>query len=139
MQRVTISLFVILIMMSTSVLAENENVLVEPVLHVGDINIDKGNPLNLDVNYNLKDNQLYVECQLSGFSFGQNEVGSLHQDNEGHLRIYLNDEHIATLFERAFYLKNLPNGEHEVLVQVVQNDHTPYNGVDEVITISIRD
>ncbi|MCK0470636.1 hypothetical protein MW695_04510 [Alkalihalobacillus sp. APA_J-10(15)] len=139
MQRVTISLFVILIMMSTSVLAENENVLVEPVLHVGDINIDKGNPLNLDVNYNLKDNQLYVECLLSGFSFGQNEVGSLHQDNEGHLRIYLNDEHIATLFERAFYLKNLPNGEHEVLVQVVQNDHTPYNGVDEVITISIRD
>ncbi|WP_247103826.1 hypothetical protein [Halalkalibacter sp. APA_J-10(15)] len=125
--------------MSTSVLAENENVLVEPVLHVGDINIDKGNPLNLDVNYNLKDNQLYVECLLSGFSFGQNEVGSLHQDNEGHLRIYLNDEHIATLFERAFYLKNLPNGEHEVLVQVVQNDHTPYNGVDEVITISIRD
>lgn len=126
-------------MMCPTVLAANEDVLVEPVLRVGDISINKGNPLNLVVNYDLKDNQLYVECQLSGFSFGQNEVGTLHQENEGHLRIYLNDEHIATLFERAFYLKNLPIGEHEVLVQVVQNDHTPYKGVDEVIAISIRE
>ncbi|WP_156323911.1 hypothetical protein [Bacillus sp. JCM 19034] len=52
--------------------------------------------------------------------------------------MYVDDEHIATVFEPAFYMRDLPKGDHEIKIQVIQNDHTPYEGLEEVLSITVE-
>lgn len=69
--------------LSNHAVANNKSITVEPILSVGSVSIETGNPLHLDVDYHLDGSQLFVECQLTGFSFKREAVGTLHQENEG--------------------------------------------------------
>lgn len=137
MYRIMLMLLLFLFSMSIHTNAKIDSIVIEPIFHVGPVLIEKGNPLQLKVDYELEDQQLFVECQLNGFLFNPEAVGTLHQENEGHIRVYVDHEHVATVFEPVFYIQNLPKGDHEVKIQVVQNDHTPYEGLEEIFSITV--
>ncbi|WP_148296802.1 hypothetical protein [Halalkalibacter akibai] len=112
-----------------------ENVKIVPLQSTGVVNISPSR--NMEVNYDKKEDWVYVECFVDGFKFTENKVGSLHQEGEGHIRLYINDEHVDTLFQPAFIIENLPEGEHVVKVVVVKNDRSPYD-LEESFTVKME-
>ncbi|WP_227935698.1 hypothetical protein [Alkalihalobacillus deserti] len=108
-----------------------------PLQSTGVIHVDTiQEPNVLEVDHKVSESDVYVECFVNGFHFNQNKVGSLHQENEGHIRLYINDEHVDTLYQPAFIIRDLPKGEYEVKVVIVKNDRSPYD-MEETFTITI--
>ncbi|WP_100404590.1 hypothetical protein [Bacillus solitudinis] len=90
----------------------------------------------LKVNHEIRDGDVYVECLIHPFTFKEEKVGHAHQDGEGHIRLYINEQHIDTIFKPAFIIRGLPAGNHEVKVEVVKNDKTRYD-LEESFTVSL--
>ncbi|MCM3713075.1 hypothetical protein [Halalkalibacter oceani] len=90
----------------------------------------------LVVTHKVKDGRIYVECFLNDFVLSEEKAGSLHEQGEGHLRLYVDDEHVATLFEAAFIIEGLAPGEHTITVSAVKNDRSPY-GFDSTFSVTV--
>ncbi|MCM3759322.1 hypothetical protein M3212_00835 [Alkalihalobacillus oceani] len=90
----------------------------------------------LVVTHQVKDERIYVECFLNDFMLSEEKAGSLHEQGEGHLRLYVDDEHVATLFEAAFIIEGLAPGEHTITVSAVKNDRSPY-GFDSTFSVTL--
>ncbi|WP_332632222.1 hypothetical protein [Halalkalibacter flavus] len=107
-----------------------------PLQNTGVVRVQIGGKRELNVYHEVRQNDLFVECFVNHFSFNQEKAGALHQDGEGHIRLYINDEHVDTLYESAFLIEGIPSGEYEIRVVVVKNDRSPYE-LEETFVVTI--
>ncbi|ARK31126.1 hypothetical protein [Halalkalibacter krulwichiae] len=127
---------------STNVYAGNEEFIdqihIVPIQSTGIVNIDtQREGLDLEVDHDVKSGNVYVECFLNHFRFKEDKVGALHEEGEGHIRLYINDEHVDTLYQSAFIIEELPKGEYEIKIVVAQNDRSSY-GLEKEFTVMIQ-
>ncbi|TES55973.1 hypothetical protein E2L07_05890 [Halalkalibacterium halodurans] len=112
---------------------------IEPMQSLGVISVTSGQEeYELEVRYEVKGDEVYVECMLDGFKLSQEHVGTPHHEGEGHLRVYVDGEFVGALFHKGFVVRGLNPGKHELTVEVLQNDQAPY-GLEETITFTIPD
>jgi hypothetical protein len=112
-----------------------EQVTIVPLQSTGVIQVTTS-PSLLKVDYYKKENDVFIECFINGFTFNRDKAGSLHQEGEGHLRLYINNEHVETLYQPAFIIEGLQKGDYEIKIVIVKNDRTPYN-MEETLNITI--
>ncbi|WP_332689962.1 hypothetical protein [Halalkalibacter lacteus] len=112
-----------------------EVVKVVPIQSTGMVTV-ANNDSKLMIDYDIREQSVFIECFVNQFHFKKEKVGMLHQEGEGHIRLYINDEHVDTLYEPAFIINDLPSGEHEIKVVIVKNDRSPYD-MEETILVTI--
>lgn len=128
-------LFSILLSLSiTNSTAEND-ITVIPLTNVGVIDISSEQQFHVE--HRVDGSDVYVECYLHPFTFTEEKVGMLPVEGEGHLRLYKDDEHVATIFSGAFIIQGLEEGEHELKLVVAHNDHTSY-GLEKTFKVTIK-
>ncbi|WNF35579.1 hypothetical protein RJD24_14070 [Bacillaceae bacterium IKA-2] len=101
-----------------------------------DVVDSKQNDKRFQVNYELRNEDIFIECFVKDFTFKQDKVGSLKKDGEGHIHLYVNESKVESIFQPSFIIKALPIGTYKIKLQLVHNDFTPY-GIDEEFEISI--
>ncbi len=67
--------------------------------------------------------------ELTDFSISPENASTDPVDGEGHLHLYINGERQMRFYNTALHLSGLPEGEHEVEVEISANNHSAY-GVD---------
>lgn len=93
--------------------------------------------LSIDLKHFVDGNDVYIECFIPDFNFSNDKK---RNTGDGYVRIYINGQKMDTFYTAAFVLKDLPEGQHEIRVQVVRNNHSPYHyGKSFDVTINIPD
>jgi hypothetical protein len=80
----------------------------------------------LDVTHSLKENDLYLNLKVTGFRFSVENMGKENRNGEGHIHLYLDGKKVAKVFESQYVLKDLPAGQHQVVVELAHNNHESY-------------
>ncbi|MCY3616494.1 MAG: hypothetical protein OXG66_02370 [Acidimicrobiaceae bacterium] len=79
----------------------------------------------------------------SNFRLAPENASTGHIDGEGHMRLYVDGEQVARLYETWFQMPPLPAGTHEIKVDLRTNDHAPLtvNGlpVETAITLEVSE
>ncbi|WP_017727175.1 hypothetical protein [Halalkalibacterium ligniniphilum] len=110
---------------------------VVPLQSIGVVSINTSEAKReMTVHHAVKGSDVYVECFINRFTLAKEQAGSPHKDGEGHLRLSINGKHVDTLYKAAFIIKGLPSGSHEVKIEAVKNDRSPY-GMEETFTVTI--
>ncbi|HHY74499.1 MAG TPA: hypothetical protein GX497_15005 [Bacillus bacterium] len=87
-------------------------------------NIEPVNPIS--VKHQVKGHDIYVECVIQNFTFSKKDDLKINKSGYGYLQLYLNGKKIDNIYTAAFIIKGLPVGKHEIKLELVQNDGTPY-------------
>lgn len=95
---------------------------------------DLNNPIS--VKHQVKGNDIYVECVISNFNFSTRDDKKLNKNGYGYLQLYLNGKKIDNIYTAAFIIKGLPVGKHQIKLELVHNDSTPY-GVAKEFEVTI--
>jgi len=86
--------------------------------------------------FNVKGDLISVSVKLHDFSIG--EPGTERKANQGYLRYLLDGELIEDNVTKASKtINDLPAGTHTLVVQLIQNDGTPY-GIERQVTFNAR-
>ncbi len=112
------------------------SVTIIPLQSTGVISVTASEERKMTVQYDIRENQLFVECLINGFLFSEEKAGTQHKEGEGHLRLYIDEEHIDTLYQPAFIVEGLSKGKHDIKVIIVKNDRTPYE-LEETFQVHI--
>ena len=93
-------------------------------------NQNDNQPPSLLVQSKIKDNNVFVECILSGISFRESE-----QKNQkvGKLVIWLDGKKAREVNTAAFIIKGLSPGNHQVKLEVVDLKNVPYGLTKEFL------
>ena len=91
----------------------------------------------MDVDYTIKQDDLHLKLAVRNFSFSLENMGKENKPGEGHVHLYLDGKKVAKIFEPTFVLKDIPEGKHEVTVELARNDHESY-GVKKQFQIEIK-
>ncbi|KEF38586.1 hypothetical protein M670_02212 [Schinkia azotoformans MEV2011] len=83
------------------------------------------NPMS--VKHQVKGKDIYVECVISNFTFSKKDHKKINQNGFGYMQLYLNNQKIDNIYTAAFIVKGLPAGKHQIKLELVHNDGTPYN------------
>lgn len=81
----------------------------------------------VSVKHQVKGKDIYVECVISDFTFSKRDHKKINQNRSGYLQLYLNGQKIDNIYTAAFIIKGLPVGKHQIKLELVHNDGTPYN------------
>ncbi|WP_144450668.1 hypothetical protein [Halalkalibacter nanhaiisediminis] len=141
MKRITFLFMIVCFIPLNTTFAEesiinHSSLTIAPLQSIGIVKVVASDEQKLIVNHNIFNQELLIECFINGFRFSKEKAGTKHQEGEGHLRLYIDGEHIGTLYEAAFVINGLPRGEHDIQIAVVKNDRTPYE-MEETIHIRI--
>ncbi|MFC0473050.1 hypothetical protein ACFFHM_21800 [Halalkalibacter kiskunsagensis] len=112
-----------------------EEIQVIPIQSTGIVTVGNNDAMLL-IDHEIRDQSVFIECFVNQFHFTKEKVGATHQEGEGHIRLYINDEHVETLFEPAFIINDLPKGKYEIKVVIVKNDRSSYD-MEETIQVTI--
>lgn len=93
--------------------------------------MEDGNNDRLRVKYDVVEQDIYVECNVSDFTFNKDKAGSLKRDGEGHIQLYINNNKVDSIFTSSFIIKALPVGTYNIRIELVHNDYTPYGVAKE--------
>ncbi|WP_100373321.1 hypothetical protein [Bacillus sp. FJAT-45037] len=110
---------------------KNQEVMIKPLyrqLPIGVLAGEQDPAIKTVFLVNGKD--VYVDCLIRGVELKQEKAGATHHEGEGHYRLYLNDQHIDTLFQPSFVIEGLASGEHTIKVELVKNDRSSYDSED---------
>jgi hypothetical protein len=108
----------------------------EPVAETSETETLEGASLDLTVEADAKKG-FNLLTQIEGFTFTPENASSDHVAGEGHAHIYVDGEKIARLYTADYYLGDLAEGPHDIMVELNTNDHRPYVDADgEPITAS---
>lgn len=90
----------------------------------------------LKVNYELREQDIYVECIIKDFSFNKENAGSMKRKGEGHIQLFINNAKVDSIFTPSFIIKDLPQGTYKIKIELVHNDYTPY-GINEEFEVTV--
>ncbi|WP_102347053.1 hypothetical protein [Bacillus sp. Marseille-P3661] len=96
----------------------------------------KSNPYPMTVREEVRDNNVYVECVISNFTFSKRNEKVANKQGTGYIKLYLNNQKIDDIYTAAFIMKGLPKGVHRVKLELVNNDGTPY-GVEKEFEVTV--
>jgi hypothetical protein len=68
-----------------------------------------------------------VFIELADFTITPENASTDPVDGEGHLHLYINGERTMRFYNTALRLDGLPEGEHEIMVEVSANNHSAYS------------
>ena len=76
----------------------------------------------------------------SNFRLAPGNASTGHVDGEGHMRLYVDGEQVARLYETWYQMPPLAPGIHEVKVDLRTNDHAPLtvNGIPVETTMTLE-
>lgn len=92
----------------------------------------------LEVRYQLKKNDLHLYLKVTHFTFSLEHMGHDKKYGEGHAHLYIDSKKAAKIFGTHYIYSGIPEGRHEVVVELAHNDHSSY-GVKQSFTIDVRD
>ena len=98
---------------------------------------DHHHPPTLDVSHTLKQDDLHLKLNVTGFTFSVENMGKDNRYGEGHVHLYLDGNKVAKIFEPQYVLKDIPPGRHEVVVELAHNNHESY-GVQQKLQIDVK-
>lgn len=107
-----------------------------PIDDTHEVIIEESNPGRLMINYEVKNNDVFVECLVANFSFNKATKGSLKKDGEGHIQLFINDQQVDTIYQPSFIIKSLPIGTYRIRIELVHNDDTPY-GINQEFEVKM--
>ncbi|GAA4708661.1 hypothetical protein [Brevibacillus fulvus] len=90
--------------------------------------------LALDVN--VDGTTADVKLITQNFTFVDDEAESV-EHGKGHAHVYLDGKLVAMTHNPEFVVKNLPEGEHELRVELTYGNHMPYK-VERVQLINVK-
>jgi hypothetical protein len=140
-------LFIIIVLLMMSACGMNEadefnNVTVIPLDNPSDTNAvevtAQDQTRSLTVRYDVKDNNVFVECIVPNFNFSKENVNTKAKDGEGHIHLFVNGKKVTKIYKAAFIIKGLPKGKHQIKIEVAHNNHTPYEGLVEEFEVEIK-
>jgi ABC-type Fe3+-hydroxamate transport system substrate-binding protein len=99
--------------------------------------VANNNKRALNVKYEVKGKDVYIECYVPNFHFSKENMGKKNKDGEGHIHLYLNGKKITKIYKAAFIVKGLPSGKQTLKIEIAHNNHTPYDGLDEEFEVEI--
>ncbi|MBR8659158.1 hypothetical protein QO009_001044 [Brevibacillus aydinogluensis] len=91
----------------------------------------------LNVSHTLKQDDLHLKLNVTGFTFSLENMGKDNRYGEGHVHLYLDGKKVAKIFEPQYVLKDIPPGRHEVVVELAHNNHESY-GVQQKLQIDVK-
>ncbi|WP_126427622.1 hypothetical protein [Brevibacillus marinus] len=91
----------------------------------------------LQVKHEVKGKDLYLQLEVTGFTFSLENMGKGNRQGEGHAHLYVDGKKVAKMFEPHFVYRNLPAGRHQVEVELAHNNHETY-GVKRSFTIQVN-
>lgn len=65
-----------------------------------------------------------IFLQTEKFIFAPEQVNTEYVSGQGHAHLYINGERQTRLYGPSYYLKELPKGEHVIMVTLSGNDHS---------------
>ena len=90
----------------------------------------------LSVKYEVKDQDIYVECFVKDFNFSREKIGSVKREGEGHIHLYINGNKVDSIFQPSFIIRSLPSGTYNIKLDLIHNDYTRY-GISEEFEITL--
>ncbi|MEM7339322.1 MAG: hypothetical protein AAF467_11780 [Actinomycetota bacterium] len=75
-----------------------------------------------------------VFVELTDFEIAPLSASTDPVDGEGHLHLYVDGERVMRFYNTAIHLGDLDPGEHEIMVEISANNHSPYAVDGEAIT-----
>jgi hypothetical protein len=94
-------------------------------------------PPTLEVSHTLKQDDLQLKLNVTGFTFSLENMGKENRYGEGHVHLYLDGKKVAKIFEPQYVLKDIPPGRHEVVLELAHNNHESY-GVQQKLQIDVK-
>ncbi|MDF2858774.1 MAG: hypothetical protein K0Q87_4625 [Neobacillus sp.] len=91
---------------------------------------NQGKTPSFSVEHQVKGNNIFVECILSGISFRQSEKT---RQKVGKLIVSIDGKKSQEVVSAAFILKSLPAGQHRIKLEVVSLNNEPYGLMKEFI------
>ncbi|MGG1660190.1 hypothetical protein [Brevibacillus sp. NRS-1366] len=91
----------------------------------------------LSVTHSMEQDDLQLKIAVTNFSFSLENMGKENKHGEGHVHLYLDGKKVAKVFEPTYVLKDIPDGKHEVMVELAHNNHESY-GVSERFSIDVK-
>jgi len=86
-------------------------------------------PMEGDIIY---DDMLNLNVDVMNFTLNGSRIGQENMVGEGHYHIYINGDLLGPFNETMIMLEDLPVGDHELKVMLVNNDHSSLIG-DEML------
>ncbi|WP_017753602.1 hypothetical protein [Calidifontibacillus oryziterrae] len=99
-------------------------------------NVSQYNKNLMSVKEFVKGNDVFVECVISDFTFSKRDGTKKNKQGYGFLQLYLNGKKIDNIYTAAFIIKGLPIGKHQIKLELVNNDGTPY-GIEHNFEVEI--
>jgi hypothetical protein len=83
---------------------------------------------SLFVHYQIKGNNLFVDCVLTGISFRETDYS---KEKVGKMIVWVDGKKLQEVSAAAFIIKGLPPGEHKLKLEVVKLTNEPYGLMKE--------
>ncbi|WP_226665872.1 hypothetical protein [Metabacillus litoralis] len=97
--------------------------------------VNQTNKNTFDLNYHIREQNVYVECFIPGFIF--EDMNSKNRKDKVHLNVTVDGQKTLEIYTAAFILKGLDKGVHDIAVEVMQSDSSS-NLMKKTFQIKIR-
>ncbi|MGA1822409.1 MAG: hypothetical protein ACMUIG_07775 [Thermoplasmatota archaeon] len=76
----------------------------------------------------IYDDSFEMMVEVYNFTLNSSMIGETNIPGEGHYHIYINDELVGPFTNLSVMLEDLPTGDHELMVELRNNDHSMLYG-----------
>ena len=78
-----------------------------------------------------------LQVSVENFAITPEAASTDHVDGQGHMHIYVDGQKLTRLYGEWWHLSALPEGDHEVMVELSANDHRAYTvGGEPIVAIT---
>jgi len=77
-----------------------------------------------------------LAATVDNFTFAPRAASTEAVNGEGHMHLYVDGTKMGRLYGPNWHIAELTEGEHEIVVEMSNNDHSPYSVAGVVITAS---
>jgi hypothetical protein len=120
---------------SSSYLPERDSV---PAASGGENHAFSSEKPSLAMDVKLEGTSAEVTLLTQNFKFVTTDESGKQVHGQGHAHLYLDGKLIYKVYDPKFIVKKLPKGEHELRVELVYNNHLPYNKVEAVKMLQVK-
>jgi hypothetical protein len=78
-----------------------------------------------------------AQLSTTNFKFTPENASSNHVDGQGHAHLFIDGKKITRIYGPDFYIAELEEGSHTIMVGLSTNDHQDYFDGDEPIAASV--
>jgi len=91
----------------------------------------------LEVSHTVEGNNINFQFKVEHFDLSFENVSKEKVHGQGHIHLYLDGEKVAKVYDEQYVLKNVPQGTHDIKIELAHNDHESL-GVVKNLKIEIK-